>query len=85
MQHFGLYFDEWNERGLGRMPSNVLDKVTQRAGINAIFDDAVRLKKEKGIKPSQDRTLETPSLRKAMLAGIMAAVKEFELKNLSIQ
>ncbi|MGD8882320.1 MAG: hypothetical protein PVI82_10545, partial [Desulfobacterales bacterium] len=41
MQHFGLYFDEWNERGLGRMPSNVLDKVTQRAGIDTIFDNAV--------------------------------------------
>jgi hypothetical protein len=85
LQHFGLYFDEWNERGLGRMPSNVLDKLTQRAGIDAIFDNVVLLKEEKGIKPSKDRTLETPSLRKAMLAGIMVAVKEFELKNLSIQ
>ena len=84
MQHFGLYFDEWNERGLGRMPSNVLDKLTQRAGTDAIFDNVVLLKKEKGIKPSKDRTLETPSLRKAMLSGIMVAVKEFELMDLSI-
>jgi hypothetical protein len=84
MQHFGLYFDEWNERGLGRMPSNVLDKLTQHAGIDAIFNNVVLRKKEKGIKPPKDITLETPSLRKAMLAGIMVAVKEFELEDASI-
>jgi hypothetical protein len=84
MQHFGLYFDEWNERGLGRMPSNVLDKLTRRAGTDAIFDDVVLQKKENGIKPSKNRTFGTPSLRKAMLAGIMVAVKEFETSNLSI-
>jgi hypothetical protein len=85
MQHFGLYFDEWNERGMGRMPSNVLDKLTRRAGIDAIFDNVVLLKKQKRIKPSKDRTLGTPSLRKAMLAGIMLALKELESMDLSIQ
>jgi hypothetical protein len=85
MQHFGLYFDEWNERGLGRMPSTVLDKLTQRAGIDSIFDNVVLLKKEKGIQASKDRTSGTPSLRKAMLAGIMLAIKELELMDLSIQ
>ena len=85
MQHFGLYFDEWNERGLGRMPSNVLNKLNQRAETDSIFDNVVQLKKGKGIEPTKDRTLETLSLRKAMLAGIMVAVKEFELMDLSIQ
>lgn len=85
MQHFGLYFDEWNERGLGRMPSNILDRLSQRAETDAIFDNVVPVKKEKGIKPSKDRTLGPLSLRKAMLAGIMVAIKEFELTDLSIQ
>jgi hypothetical protein len=43
------------------------------------------LKKEKGIQASKDRTSGTPSLRKAMLAGIMLAIKELELMDLSIQ
>lgn len=68
MQHFGLYFDEWDEKGLG-----------------SILDHIVRLKKGKGIESAKERTLETPSLRKAMLAGIMVAVKEFERKEPSIQ
>ena len=85
MQHFGLYFDEWNERGLGRMPSNVLNGLNQGAETDSIIDNVVQPKKAKGIEPTKDRTLETLSLRKAMLAGIMVAVKEFELMDLSIQ
>ena len=84
MQHFGLYFDEWNERGFGRMPSKVLNKLSQRAETDSILNNTVQLKKWKKIEPTKDRTLETLSLRKAMLAGIMVAVKEFELKDLSI-
>jgi hypothetical protein len=85
MQHFGLYFDEWNERGLGRMPSKVLNNLNQRAESDSILNNIVQLKKGKGIELTKDRTLETLSLRKAMLAGIMVAVKEFELKDASIQ
>ena len=85
MQHFGLYFEEWNERGFGRMPSKVLDKLSQRAETDSIFNNTVQLKKWKKIEPAEGRTLETLSLRKAMLAGIMVAVKEFELQDASIQ
>jgi hypothetical protein len=85
MQHFGLYFDEWNEKGLGRMPCKGLNKLNQHAEADPILDHIVRLKKGKGIESAKERTLETPSLRKAMLAGIMVAVKEFELKEPSIQ
>jgi hypothetical protein len=84
MQHFGLYFDEWNKRGLGRMPNNELNKLNQRAETDSIFDNVVQLKKEKRIEPTKDGTSETLSLRKAMLAGIMVAFKEIEVKNLSI-
>ena len=84
MQHFGLYFDEWNERGLGRMPSNALNKLNLRAEIESIFDNVVQLKKGKGIGSAKDRTSETLPLRKAMLAGIMVAVKESEVNALAI-
>jgi hypothetical protein len=85
MQHFGLYFDEWNESGLGRMPSKGLNKLNQHDKTDSILDNIVKLKKGKEIELTKDRTLETLSLRKAMLAGIMVAVKESELKDLSIQ
>ncbi len=84
MQHFGLYFDEWNERGLGRMPSNVLDKLTRRAETDSILDDVVALKNGEEIESKKDRISETISLRKAMLAGILVAVKEYEARDLSI-
>jgi hypothetical protein len=85
MQHFGLYFDEWNESGLGRMPSKGLNNLNQRPEADSILSNIVQLKKGKGIEPSKDRTLETLSLRKAMLTGIMVAVKEFELKDSPLQ
>ena len=85
MQHFGLYFDEWNESGLGRMPSKGLNKLNQHDETVSILDNIVELKKGKEIEPTSNRTLETLSLRKAMLAGIMMAVKESVLKDLSIQ
>jgi hypothetical protein len=84
MQHFGLYFDGWNESGLGRMPSKVLNKLYKHDETDSILDDIIQLKKGKKIEPTKDRAWEAHSLRKAMLAGIMVAVKEFELKNLSI-
>ena len=77
MQHFGLYFDEWNGSGLG---SKVLNKLNQHAETGLLLENIIQLKKEKELEFSKDRTLETLSLRKAMLAGIMVAIKEFELK-----
>ena len=85
MQHFGLYFDGWNESGLGRTPGKGLNKLNQRSETDSILNNIVQPKKGTGIEPIKDRTLETLSLRKAMLSGIMVAVKEFELKNASIQ
>jgi len=83
MQHFGLYFDEWNKRGLERMPSKRLDKLNQHTEADSILDNIVRSKKGKKIVLTKVRTQETVSLRKAMLAGIMVAVREFELKDVS--
>ena len=83
-QHFGLYFDEWDERGLGKKPSNVLDKLDLRAGADSIFDHVVPLKNEKQIESEKDSISETASLRKAKLAGSLLAVKESEERDASI-
>jgi hypothetical protein len=81
MQHFGLYFDEWSGSGLG---NKVLNKLNRHAETGLILDNIIPLKKDKKPEHSNDRTLQTLSLRKAMLAGIMVAVKEFELKNTTV-
>ncbi len=81
MQHFGLYFDKWNGSGLG---CKVLKELNQHAETDLMLDTIIQLKKEKELEHSKDRTLQTPSLRKAMLAGIMVAIKEFELKYTTI-
>ena len=67
------------------MPSNVLNKLNQHDEADSILDNIVKIKKGKEIELTKNRTLETLSLRKAMLAGILVAVKESELKDLSIQ
>ncbi len=81
MQHFGLYFYNWSESGLGRKPSKALNKSEQRADTDAILDNIFKLKKGNGVEVTRDKTQEAFSLRKAMLSGIMVAFKEFELRD----
>ncbi|MGD2188145.1 MAG: hypothetical protein PVI71_18590 [Desulfobacterales bacterium] len=85
IQHFGLYFNEWNERGLGRIPTKGLNKLNKHDETNSILENIVRQKEGKETEPTEDTTLEMLSLRKAMLAGVMVAVKELELKDSSAQ
>ena len=81
MQHFGLYFDEWNEKGLGRMSSNGLYNLKHDAENHSIIDSIVRAGKEIKIDPPKDQALEKLSLRKAILAGILTAIKESALND----
>lgn len=55
MQHFGLYFDEWNERGLGRMSSKGFSRLNHGAQIDSIIDNVVQVKKEEGHEPAEDK------------------------------
>ena len=81
MQHFGLYFDEWNDKGLGGLSSDVFEMFNPQAETDSILENIIQLKKREYVKSSKDRILETLSLRKPMLAGIMAAVKESRLND----
>jgi hypothetical protein len=52
-----------------------------QAETDSILENIIQLKKREYVKSSKDRILETLSLRKPMLAGIMAAVKESRLND----
>jgi hypothetical protein len=45
MQHFGLYFDQWNDEGMGRLSSKELDMLSNRmamlAGILTAAKEAI--------------------------------------------
>ena len=81
MQHFGLYFDEWNERGLGRLSGKEFSRSIQGAETNSIIDNIVQVEQRDGMEPADNKLLEKRSLRKAILAGIMTAVKDSTLND----
>jgi hypothetical protein len=79
MQHFGLYFDEWNEKGLRRMSREQLEEVKSKAGTRVLLDDRI----ETGGGGEMGETEVTALPRdEAIIAGIMAAVKEIKLQEL---
>ena len=81
MQHFGLYFDEWNEKGLGSLSGDVVEILNHQAQTDSILEHIIQLKKRDCVKSGKGGILETISLRKSTLAGIMAAVKELRLND----
>lgn len=73
MLHFGIYFDEWNRHGLGQMSDDLLQKLRSRIPQNRLLPTA---------SPAGDQELpEGLSLDQVLLEGIMAAVKEFKLRD----
>ncbi len=72
LRHFGLYFDEWNEKGLRRMPREQFESLQSQAA--AVPDEATRGEREapEGAPPRNE----------AIIAGIMAAVKEIKFREL---
>jgi hypothetical protein len=76
MQHFGLYFDQWNNKGLGSLTSQEFNMLSQNGQTDSIFEKIIRLNTEDAIAASNDKAIEAFSLRDTLLAGIMAATKE---------
>jgi hypothetical protein len=72
MLHFGLYFDEWNEKGLGRMSREQFEGLKAHAGTAAILEDVGHAKEGRAPAPF--------SLDEAIIAGIMTAVKEIRVR-----
>jgi hypothetical protein len=76
LRHFGLYFDEWNEKGLRRISKEQFE-ILQTKAKTAITDEMTQI-------PMRERDVNeyAPPRDEAIIAGIMAAVKEIKFKDL---
>jgi len=82
-QHFGLYFDQWNDDGMGSVTSNDLNLLNRNLATDPILEDIGPLKKPKCVGTQSGAISRSLSTRKSMLAGILTAVKESSLLNQS--
>jgi len=80
MQHFGLYFDQWNDEGMGRLSNKELNFLNRKFKTDLISEDIVPLKNLELVESDNDRISESLSNRMAMLAGILTAVKEANIR-----
>ena len=77
LRHFGLYFDEWNKKGLRKMSKEQFELIHARAA-TLIRDKAGTVpqrdyQEDKGVPAEKG-----PSRVEAIIAGIMTAVKEIK-------
>jgi hypothetical protein len=79
LQHFGLYFDEWNEKGLRRMSREQLEQVKSKAGTRVLLEDRIETG---GAREMGEPEVTALPRDEAIIAGIMAAVKEIKLQDL---
>lgn len=82
MQHFSLYFDEWDAKGLGSLSRVELDTLFHRAETGPILDDATRMRVLDFDESEKNHNHAGFSVRQAFLAGILTAVKELRLNEL---
>jgi hypothetical protein len=82
LQHFGLYFDEWNEKGLARTSSRLPEGAQPDVDTGAMLDSMIQTQKIASAESEEDESSERPASRDAVIAGIMAAVKEIKLREL---
>ena len=76
MQHFGLYYDQWNDEGLGSLSSKEFDMHNREVGSNPILRDVLPLNYRGFVESDNGKIPDSLSNRKAVLAGILTAVKE---------
>ena len=72
MLHFGLYFDEWNEKGLSWMPDDQLEELRTKASPSRLLPGAAR-REEKDLP-------EGVSAEEVFIEGVLSAIKEIKLK-----
>lgn len=80
-QHFGLYFDQWNDDGMGSVSSNDINLLNRNLATDPILEDIGPLKRSECVGTESGVISKTLSTRKSMLAGILTAVKESSLLN----
>jgi hypothetical protein len=76
MQHFGLYFDQWNDKGLGKLSIKEFNMLNRKGETDPILEDILPSKKLGFLDSDIDKIPDSLSTRKTVLAGILTAVKE---------
>jgi hypothetical protein len=79
-QHFGLYFDQWNSTGWGPGSEELEQEMDRRDATSSLLEELAkgRAPAAAGAKGRSDTGSVSP--RRAVLAGIMSALKEIELQ-----
>jgi hypothetical protein len=85
MQHFGLYFDQWNDRGIGSLSTTEFDRLAGNGEVDPVLEDILPSNKLGFLDSDIAKIPESLSTRKTMLAGILTAVKEASFKKKKIQ
>jgi len=80
VQHFGLYFDQWNTKGWGQGSEELEKEIERRNGASSLLEELAqaRIPAPSTAKGKADTSSVSP--RRAVLAGIMSALKEMELQ-----
>ena len=78
-QHFGLFFDEWNEKGLEKGSKKRSEKSYDQRETSSMFIDTDESKSLRYHKLDTGKVIENHEIDEEMLAGIMTAMKEIEL------
>jgi hypothetical protein len=80
LQHFGLFFDEWNEKGLGKTSKEGSAKMYDQAETSSMFTELDKSKSLRYHEHDKHKVIENHAIDEEMLAGIMTAMKEIELR-----
>ena len=70
MLHFGIYYDEWNRKGLVRMPEDRLEELHTQVSKQRLLPTSA-IKEEKSLPDGI-------SVTEVLIEGIMSAVKELK-------
>ena len=79
-QHFGLYFDQWNDQGLGSLSKKEFNTLNRKMETDSVLEDILPSKKLGFLDSDISEIQGSLSTRKTMLAGILTAVKEANLE-----
>ena len=80
MQHFGLYFDQWNDKGLGSLSSKEINMHKHKVETDPILEGILPLNQLGFVESENSKISDSVSNRTAMLAGILTAVKEANIQ-----
>ena len=77
MQHFGLYYDQWNDKGLVGISGEGFETADHLSGTETILENIIP---SKTVESRMGTFPEARLMRKGMLAGILTAVKEANIQ-----